>query len=394
MPAIPSGAAPLANDLTTILLAGKTFPAPIVDINDPIFQQPPSAVVPVTPITIADLTQGTLEGNGAFDVLMRAVNQHLEREFKAQRISGTQYSEAYQSAIGAALQTAKDFLLQKDQAFWAATLAQAQAAAAQVAIVTARVQLEVVRYELLKLQYDAAISEASYALTKMKLSTEDAQYDQIVKSTIGIVFNNDNILPAQYDQLLKGTLQTIEQTVGITYTNTNILPAQRIQIEKETDGLDYRNTHLYVAEFNQSTETTRGLIYNNDYILPEQLIGTQKQNFNLQATGEGIVFTNENILPRQRDLLQEQIEVQRAQTLNTRTTGDAVAGLIGRQKELYSEQITSYKRDAETKLVKLYTDSWITQKTIDEGLEAPDQFVNAEINEILVALRTNLGLGS
>lgn len=92
--------------------------------------------------------------------------------------------------------------------------------------------------------------------------------------------------------------------------------------------------------------------------------------------------------------LSEQGESHRGQTMDTRSDGVTITGLIGKQKDLYSQQITSYQRDAEVKAGRLWTDAWITMKTIDEGIVPPDQFTNAEINEILVALKTNNNLGT
>ena len=92
--------------------------------------------------------------------------------------------------------------------------------------------------------------------------------------------------------------------------------------------------------------------------------------------------------------LSEQGEAQRAQTMDTRSDGSTVVGLLGKQKALYDQQITSYKRDAEVKAGKLWIDAWITMKTIDEGLLPPDQFTNTEINEVLATLKTNNLLGS
>jgi hypothetical protein len=90
----------------------------------------------------------------------------------------------------------------------------------------------------------------------------------------------------------------------------------------------------------------------------------------------------------------EQGEAQRAQTMDTRSDGSTIVGLLGKQKALYDQQITSYKRDAEVKAGKLWIDAWITMKTIDEGLLPPDQFTNTEINEVLATLKTNNLLGS
>ena len=99
------------------------------------------------------------------------------------------------------------------------------------------------------------------------------------------------------------------------------------------------------------------------------------------------------MLPKQNLLLTEQIEVQRAQTLDTRTDGATIVGAVGKQKALYDQQITSYKRDAENKVAKIYSDAFITQKTLDEGLVPPSEFTSANINAVMLDLKNNVDLG-
>lgn len=295
MPAIPSGADVLANSLLTSLLQGQDFSVPIINLDDTIFDQPPSTgpiYEDIDRIVIADLTTGIPCGEGVFDKLMASLTAHLKVEFEANRISGAEYTKAYIGVITAALQTSSQFLLAKDQAYWQALLVQAQAKAADVDLITARVSLATAKVNAARAQFEASTAEANYGLTKMKISTEDATYANMVRQ------------------------------------------------------------------------------------------------------GEGLDFTNDNILPKQENLLQEQIEVQRAQTHNSRTDGTLVAGSVGKQKDLYTQQIDSYKRDAETKAVKMFVDAWIAQKTMDEGLLAPDQFTNTNINEMLLAIRANLSMGS
>lgn len=100
----------------------------------------------------------------------------------------------------------------------------------------------------------------------------------------------------------------------------------------------------------------------------------------------------DNMLPAQLKLVQEQTEAQRAQTLGTRTDGAAVAGVLGKQVQLYTQQITSYQRDAEMKAAKLFTDAWVVMKGIDEGLEPPTNFANDSLNSILARIKTNNGI--
>lgn len=94
------------------------------------------------------------------------------------------------------------------------------------------------------------------------------------------------------------------------------------------------------------------------------------------------------VLDEQRKLVKEQMESQLAQTLDVRTDSAAVSGLIKTQKDLYKQQIDSYKRDAETKVGKLLIDTWTTQKTVDEGLTAPTQVSNANLDTLIAALRS------
>ena len=94
----------------------------------------------------------------------------------------------------------------------------------------------------------------------------------------------------------------------------------------------------------------------------------------------------------QRKMVLEQMEAQRAQTLNTRTDGATITGVLGKQKDLYSQQITSYQRDSENKAARLFTDAWITMKTIDEGLIPPTNFQNASVDTVLTRVKLNNGL--
>lgn len=104
-------------------------------------------------------------------------------------------------------------------------------------------------------------------------------------------------------------------------------------------------------------------------------------------------YQNTDILPAQKVLIQEQAEAQRAQTLDTRSDGvTSVAGSVGKQKALYTQQIDSFQKDAQYKAGKMYLDAWITQKSLDEGLLAPTELQNAMINTVLTKIRTDNGL--
>src|SRR5690606_11832758 len=123
-----------------------------------------------------DITSKEVDGTGIFDVMMAGIRAHLELEYKKNRITGAEYAKIYVALTQAALTNAVQFALGKDQAFWASAKAQAEAITARVA------------NEATKLQ--ALLGRAEYALTKLKLATEDANFG-------AQKYNTTKILPAQ-----------------------------------------------------------------------------------------------------------------------------------------------------------------------------------------------------
>jgi hypothetical protein len=106
----------------------------------------------------------------------------------------------------------------------------------------------------------------------------------------------------------------------------------------------------------------------------------------IKLAEESVTYDN---AVKQGILISEQGEAARAQTLDTRTDGSTVEGSVGKQKDLYDQQITSYQRDAEVKAAKLYTDAWTVMKTIDEGLVPPTSFTNDNLQIVLGHIQAN-----
>ena len=125
--------------------------------------------------------------------------------------------------------------------------------------------------------------------------------------------------------------------------------------------------------------------FNHEQMLPAQKTGQDIAN-------RTAVYNLDMIMPQQHKLLVEQTEVQRAQTLNTRSDGITVVGAVGKQKDLYSQQITSYQRDSELKAAKLFADAWTVQKTVDDGFVAPANFQNPSLDSVLGHIKTNNNL--
>jgi len=384
-----------ANELTVSLTAAETFTIPAVDLSGTGYTLPTvtntNIAAEVSKLTNANLTTGIVGGTGTFDVLMKSFSTHLKEEFDKGRITGADYTRAYIAMTEAAMSGAVQFLLGRDQAFWVAQRAQIDAYTAKVQLETAKVQYATVRGEAIN-------QKINYALTKIKLSNESIAF-----STAR--YQLTNTMPAQLAQIQQQTTNLVTENSVQTYNLTSMLPAQKLMVEAQKLLVDAQKSNetnkaaqVLVQTSNLGKEGSI-LDYNLATMLPAQklLVDAQKaettqKTTNLATENSVQSYNLTNILPKQLALIGEQVEVQRAQTLNNRTDGTTITGSIGKQKDLYTQQITSYQRDAELKAAKLFTDAWITQKTIDEGLLAPSGFQNASLDAVLTKVKTNNGL--
>jgi hypothetical protein len=154
-----------------------------------------------------------------FHALMGGVGAELQKEYDAGRITGAKYADTFLALTQGALQGAVQFALGKDQAFWMSAKTQADAIAANNANELARLQ--------------AMLSRANYALTKLKLATED--------STFG----------------------------SSEYTRLTMLPAQKVMVDEQMEGQRAQTSDT------RSDETTVAGILGSQKALYDQ----QKQNF-------------------------------------------------------------------------------------------------------------------
>jgi hypothetical protein len=120
-----------------------------------------------------------------------------------------------------------------------------------------------------------------------------------------------------------------------------------------------------------------------------ELTWMQYDLVNKQSNTEIVKKTN---IEAQTDLVRENRDAARAQVSDTRVSGAAVQGTIKRQRDLLEQQIASFKRSDEVKVAKLYSDWWITQKTIDETMSVPGQLSTANIGTVINSARSKVGL--
>lgn len=425
----------LANELFVSLTQDAPIP-PSVDLTSPKFNfdadLDSELYKAITSVGMEELTEVSLEGEGVFDKMMAAVDLHIQREFKNNRITGSQYAEVYTAVVNEVLSKATQFVLSKDSAKWAAITAQMQARVAQIEATAALVNLERTKAETLKTIFDMQNSGAQFALTKMQIANADATHCQIKAQTAGDLFKAQYLMPAELAIQEYQRMQVLPSTVAINHVQSDrILPAEAAIKEFQNRELQpvERDLQKYELETTNPIKTAVEQ-FNLDRMLPVQL-GKEQHLLNFQLPAQTKLITeqgetaraqtldtrSDNItlvkgimgkqkeaividiatkqfqldfaLPVQLDMIKEQREGERSKTLDTRTDGVVVKGSVGKQKELYTQQIDSFIKDSQHKVAKMYLDTWITQKTLDEDLPVPTELNNSNIGSVVSAIRNN-----
>lgn len=349
-----------ANALMKALTDDIDIEIPDVDLSSDLYNFPGDLTSDlykeVSSVSNEDITKHSKEGEGTFDALMSGLASHLDIQYRMNRITGDDYSKAYIALTEAAMANAVQFVLQKDTNKWAAINA-------QLGAITARVLLETEKTKLATIHIDALAAKTRHALGKSQLAISGVEH-------CAAQFRYDNILPKENTELQKRIEGAELDNRSKGYNLAKILPTQYAGMELENETKGFNLSQIMPKQADMLTEQITGVDVDN-----------QTKTYNL-----------DNMLPAQLDLLSEQTEVQRAQTLDTRTDLVSVTGTLGKQKELYDQQIESYKRNAETSAAKMFLDSWITQKSLDEDLVPPDVLTNTSIQEVLSTIKTLNGL--
>lgn len=159
-----------------------------------------------TPLTLAQLTEGSLSGDGVFDVLMNATRAHLESEYAKNRIRGPEYSQVYLASMQAVLQQATAFLLTKDKAANEAAMVAAQIALLEQQRLNAIAEHDVLLAQKCKLdaEYDVLLeqklkSAAENQLLVQKVITERAQVQAIGVDADSVIGKQKSLYQAQTD---------------------------------------------------------------------------------------------------------------------------------------------------------------------------------------------------
>ena len=418
---------------------GEDFTLPSIDLAQDEFQMPPQTGNPlyadVDRVGVDELTEGVVGGDGSFDKIMTSHRAHLKQEFDAGRISGAEYATVYGELTTAALSAGVQMALNRQQGYWQALLVQAQARRAEAETLTAVLNAETAKAQLAVARHEASTAEARNVLVKMQVANEDAKYALQKEQLKQEEFRTLNVQPleltqlekqvdllsAQYLEVTSSTNLKVQQTATegfrtdlteeqhsqAAYTTTNILPENLRNLVADAQLKEYQHTNILPENLRNLSADAALKEYQHANILPEnkreaaadadikeyQHSDIQPENKRgLQADSSLKEYQHAEILPVQKNLAEEKVNTERANTHDSRIDTLTVEGQIGKQKDLYDQQIESYKVADSHKVGKLFSDAWITQKTLDEGTLPPSQFTDANINQVLTKLRATVPL--
>lgn len=269
---------------------------------------------PYTPIALTSLTTVDVSGTGAFDVLMRANKAHLEQEYKAGRIKGTEYADVYLGSMQTVLNGALQFVLQREQLNLDLALKAQQ-------VLLAEAQVRQIEKEILMADKKLALADKEIALGEQKIQVALIEAD-VARAKLANVPKEGALLDAQ-------TAVQTQQALN--------LASEKLSIEARTQLTN-----------NQAA---------NAVIEGTVLVA---QECKLRGEYDLVLQTKVKTVAEQ-ELLAARTRTELAQTSATAASGS----ILGRQAELYRAQAEGFAKDASIKEKDLLVKAWSVARTTD-----------------------------
>lgn len=405
----------------------------------------------VDQLPMEELTTTAIGGTGVFDVLMAAVNAHIQGEFTANRIRGPEYSQVYLGALQAVLGTSVDYLLKaKTLGIEISNLEQqGELIAAQIRQINANIDLRLPA-EIASIEAQTALTteqtgqvSAETILTNKRVDQVTAELAKIPvevqlleKQVLNATTQNDLLqsqvegsdlqnskVPKEIILLDKQALQADAQTAFTTaqkdqvlYETANRLPVEVANLTKQGDNLVVQKS-LTEAQTAQTTQQTGRIPYEIEEI-QARIANMSKQNLLLEKDYDlrigqlalqekQIALSEAELLVKQQEIQVQlaAIEAQQAQadlyrqkvTTEQAQTQDGVAGtnsVLGANISVLKAQADGYTSDKLQKLTKILVDTWNVRRNSDDATQAnvTNQLHDANLGVVIKGLIQDAGL--
>ena len=245
---------------------------------------------------ISELTSGELGGNGTFDIIMGAVNAHIEHQFKLGRIRGTDFANAYIQAMQMALQQASSYAIAK--AKLPLELQQLEAQNHKIATDIAVMTKQGALYDAQALQTTKETQLKEYELTKIKpLELENARNEVKIKEQQIEVSKADLAIKQQQLELAKYqfTYQAPSE-VAKTKSEADYYKYRAINEQAQTDPSVVREGSTTALNNALIKEQSRQFMRSAQQGFLSEMIGSWKVRYNADPDAVGNGVDDENKL--------------------------------------------------------------------------------------------------
>lgn len=380
-------------------------------------------------IKIDDLTTTDLQGSGAFDNIMTAMQTRLDREYKAGRLKGPEYAQVYLGTFEASLLNTVQFLLGRQQAD-----KQAEHTAEETKHTTAQIR-----------QTDKQTEKLEHDIDLVDVQTEIGKKD-VIKRTAEIALLDQDLLlqielfkKAVFETQLTEVMVENARKEGIILDKTALkadaeildikastklkaaeLPilVQKLATEKEQTKVVEQNwkklteeVKLVVAQ--TQSEKNKKLLLDQQILLMKKEIEKMTHEINLMAAQVQKMIKEGQLVDAQVKKINAEIPLVNAQITKIKNEGTLIAaqikkitaeiplvtaqvakmaaegalltqkkiseegqtknittGVVGAQQGLLNKQKSGFDRDAEQKAAKIYGDVLNTQIVALDGVVA------------------------
>jgi hypothetical protein len=331
-------------------------------------------------ITKEDLTENELTGLGVFDHLMRSVKEHLLEEYSNQRIRDTDYANVYAGSINTTMQQAITFLLQEQQADAQADLTRANEALVREQIITEQKKQELLDCDILKCAEEIKLLQKQQLKLDAEITNLNFQNDlivqQIEKMKSDIELTNAQIIGQGFinEKLAKDVIKAdseialMEQQVINLNAELPKINAETALIQKQSLKADQEILNL-IQEVEKSKQEVEVLQQN---VINAQL-AVVKMYADIEAAQKQAELIDAQVRKSEQEVLvmKERVYTEGAQTQdNPRAGVVGDGGAIGKKNLLFDAQREGYKRDAEQKVAKIYSDLWSVTRSTDNAINA------------------------
>ena len=306
---------------------------------------------------ISELTSGKLGGNGTFDIIMGALNAHIEHQFKLGRIRGTDFANTYIQAMQMALQQASSYAIAK--------------AKLPLELQQLEAQNHKIATDIAVMTKQGALYDAQTLQTMAQTGQTKQQTDLIKEQTRKEVYETDFVLPKQLQQTDAQIAQLTKDTQLKEYELVHIKPLE----------LENARTEVKIKE--QQIEVSKA-----DLAIKQQQLELAKYQFTYQAPSEVAKTKSEADYYKYR-AINEQAQTDPSVVREGSTTA--------LNNALIKEQSRQFMRSAQQGFLSEMIGSWKVRYNADpdavgNGVDDDNKLNDVYIGKVLSAYANELGI--